>query len=198
MCFTVVVSDNADLTQGNTAEETSEEGLKETAILAVSSIALAIYLIFLVCFCVAFRKCRMQKGWVLQSWAVSMLFDPFTAPLSSLQVEADMTVGLRLCDIMLATVLCIFWKVLPLTPLAPSTSEAVGFWTMKKGSALNVELQNCAKRGEYEEGLRLQRKRKSRNCNKVWIILLPRASYFQKPRAWTVLRWDSRLRQLKS
>ncbi|XP_031458222.1 uncharacterized protein LOC116234641 isoform X2 [Phasianus colchicus] len=56
------VSDNADLIQGNTAEETSKEDLKETAILAVSSIALAIYLIFLVCFCVAFRKCRMQKG----------------------------------------------------------------------------------------------------------------------------------------
>lgn len=61
MCFTVVVSDNTDFIQGRTAEKNSKEDLKETAILAVSSVVLAIYLIFLVCFCVAFRKCRMQK-----------------------------------------------------------------------------------------------------------------------------------------
>ncbi|XP_019466236.1 uncharacterized protein LOC109364099 isoform X2 [Meleagris gallopavo] len=55
------VSDNTDFIQGRTAEKNSKEDLKETAILAVSSVVLAIYLIFLVCFCVAFRKCRMQK-----------------------------------------------------------------------------------------------------------------------------------------
>ncbi|XP_021237283.1 uncharacterized protein LOC110390343 isoform X2 [Numida meleagris] len=61
MCFTVVVLNNTNLNQKNTAEEAKKEDSKETAVLAMSSTALAIYLIFLVCFCVPFRKCRMQK-----------------------------------------------------------------------------------------------------------------------------------------
>ncbi|XP_021237285.1 uncharacterized protein LOC110390343 isoform X4 [Numida meleagris] len=55
------VLNNTNLNQKNTAEEAKKEDSKETAVLAMSSTALAIYLIFLVCFCVPFRKCRMQK-----------------------------------------------------------------------------------------------------------------------------------------
>lgn len=62
MCFTVVVSVNADLIQGNTAEEIKKEDIKDSAIVAVSSTALAIYLIFMLSLCVVLRRRRIQKG----------------------------------------------------------------------------------------------------------------------------------------
>jgi len=62
MCFTVVVSVNADLIQGNTAEEIKKEDIKDSAIIAVSSTALAIYLIFMLSLCVVLRRRRIQNG----------------------------------------------------------------------------------------------------------------------------------------
>lgn len=61
MCFTVVVSDNADLLQRNTTEETSQEDLKAQVVLIASSTALVTCLIFII-FCVMFIKHRIPKG----------------------------------------------------------------------------------------------------------------------------------------
>lgn len=62
VCFTVVVSDNADLLQRNTAQETSQEDFKVNVMLAVSCTTLACSLIFMICCCMAFIKYRMEKG----------------------------------------------------------------------------------------------------------------------------------------
>eukprot|EP00076_Gallus_gallus_P035099 XP_025000637.1 uncharacterized protein LOC427369 isoform X2 [Gallus gallus] len=59
------VSVNADLIQGNTAEEIKKEDIKDSAIIAVSSTALAIYLIFMLSLCVVLRRRRIQNG---NSW----------------------------------------------------------------------------------------------------------------------------------
>ncbi|KAM6226394.1 uncharacterized protein M6G45_016874 [Spheniscus humboldti] len=56
------VSDNADLLQRNTAQETSQEDFKVNVMLAVSCTTLACSLIFMICCCMAFIKYRMEKG----------------------------------------------------------------------------------------------------------------------------------------
>ena len=48
VCFTVVVSDNTDLLQRNTAQETSQEDFKVNLMLAVSCTTLACSLIFMI------------------------------------------------------------------------------------------------------------------------------------------------------
>lgn len=62
VCFTVVVSDTADLLRKNTDQENYKEDVKVKVMLAVSCTTLICSFMFMLCCFIAFIKYKMKKG----------------------------------------------------------------------------------------------------------------------------------------